>query len=123
MHHACQHREIIQSTFDASSNGRIHFGQVIGQLVSAGVESYHVDYRSARATCYLPAAETLDLPFDPPGDPIGEAFDAEAIQSAIRGAQQSKVMYPEFKHLSTRWLHRLHGVDHRPPCQLLRAQG
>ena len=40
-------RAVIQSTFEASNQGAIHFGQVIGQLVEAGVESYHVDYRSA----------------------------------------------------------------------------
>jgi hypothetical protein len=33
-----------------TSHATIHFGQVIGQLVGAGVESYHVDDRSGRAT-------------------------------------------------------------------------
>lgn len=41
-------RSTIQATFDASNQGTLHFGQVIAQLVGAGVESYHVDYRSGR---------------------------------------------------------------------------
>ena len=46
-------RTTIQTTFDASNQGTIHFGQVIGQLMSAGVESHHVDYRAGRTICYL----------------------------------------------------------------------
>jgi uncharacterized protein YbcV (DUF1398 family) len=31
---------------------------------------------------------------------IGQAFYADAVRAAIRGAQQGRVMYPEFKRLS-----------------------
>ena len=93
-------RALIQSTFQASNQGSIHFGQVIGQLMSAGVETYHVDYRSGRATYYLPGGETLDCDFEKPQNGISEAFDAAAIRAAIVGAQQGQVMYPEFKLLS-----------------------
>jgi uncharacterized protein YbcV (DUF1398 family) len=93
-------RAIIQSTFDASNSGSIHFGQVIGQLMGAGVEAYHVDYRSGRTTCYMPDGDTLDLTFELPRHGINETFDGDAVRSAIRGAQQGKVMYPEFKHIS-----------------------
>jgi uncharacterized protein YbcV (DUF1398 family) len=92
-------RDTIQSTFDASNQGRIHFGEVVRQLSAAEVESYHVDYRAGRCTCYLPNGETMELAFEPTGK-ARAAFDAEAIRSAILGAQQGKVMYPEFKRLS-----------------------
>jgi len=95
-------RELIQSTFTASNAGRIHFGQVIGDLTLAAVESYHVDYRSGRTTYYLRGTETIDLDFGLPKAGIAEAFDGEAVRSAIRGAQAGKVMYPEFKDLSQR---------------------
>ena len=39
---------VIQSTFEASNQGSIHFGEVIARLMSVQVESYHVDYRSGR---------------------------------------------------------------------------
>ena len=93
-------RALIQSTFTASNNGSIHFGQVIGQLISAGVEAYQVDYRAGRATYYLPNGATFDLDFTRPQQGIAETFDVAAIRAAIRGAQQGTVMYPEFKVLS-----------------------
>lgn len=93
-------RAVIQATFEASNRGSIHFGEVIQQLVSAGVESYHVDYRSGRGTYYLPDGATLDLAFERPTDGIGEVFDGDGVRAAILGAQQGRVMYPAFKQLS-----------------------
>jgi len=95
-------RALIQSTFDASNSGGIHFPEVIGRLVSAGVESYHVDYRSGRTTYYLPDGETLDLNFDRPIEGIAASFNGQAVREAIVGAQSGRVMYPEFKKLSQR---------------------
>lgn len=92
----------IRATFDASSQGAIHFGQVIAQLVDAGVESYHVDYRSGRTTYYLPDGSTADFSFERPQHGITDAFDGDALRAAILGAQQGRVMYPEFKPLSQR---------------------
>lgn len=92
----------IRSTFDASKLGTIHFGQVIGQLVGAGVESYHVDYRSGRTTCYLPDGATVDVDFERPQEGIADAFDVGAVRAAIQDAQQGRVMYLEFKTLTQR---------------------
>jgi uncharacterized protein YbcV (DUF1398 family) len=97
-----QTRAAIQSTFEASNSGSIHFGEVIGQLMAVRVESYHVDYRCGRTTFYLPDGATLDLGFEQPLDGIAEDFDGAAVRSAIVGAQQGRVMYPEFKRLSQR---------------------
>jgi uncharacterized protein YbcV (DUF1398 family) len=90
----------IQSVFEASSEGSIHFGQVIGQLMEVRVESYHIDYRSGRATYFLPDGATLDLNFEKPEQGIADVFDGDAVRAAILGAQQGRVMYPEFKRLS-----------------------
>ncbi|AVP96993.1 DUF1398 domain-containing protein [Ahniella affigens] len=95
-------RAAIQATFDASNQGTIHFGQVIGQLVAAGVESYHVDYRSGRTTYYLPDGSTADFSFERPTEGIAEPFDANALRATIVAAQQGQVMYPEFKPRSQR---------------------
>lgn len=92
----------IRSTFEASNEGRIHFGQVIGQLVAAGVESYHVDYRCGGSTCFLPDGESLDFTFEKPVEGIADAFDGDAVRAAIRGAQRGEVMYPAFKTLTQR---------------------
>lgn len=93
-------RAVIQSTFEASNKGSIHFGEVIGRLMSVQVESYHVDYRSGRTTYHLADDTTLDLGFEQPQERISEAFDGAAVRAAILGAQQGRVMYPEFKRLS-----------------------
>jgi uncharacterized protein YbcV (DUF1398 family) len=95
-------RATIQSTFEASNQGSIHFGLVIDQLVGAGVESYQVDYRSGRTTYYLPDGATADFSFERPQHGIAETFDGAAVRAAILGAQQGRVMYPEFKKLSQR---------------------
>ena len=92
--------DIIVSTFEASNQGRMHFGDVIGQLMQARVESYHVDYRAGRATYYLPDGATLDCALDPPAQGVADTFDVEALRAGIRGAQQGLVMYPQFKQLS-----------------------
>lgn len=91
---------IIRTTFELSNHGSIHFGQVIGQLVEAGVESYHVDYRSGRTTYYLPDGSTADFHFERPQQGIADAFDSDAVHAAVIGAQQGRVLYPEFKTLS-----------------------
>ncbi|QBK05914.1 DUF1398 domain-containing protein [Hylemonella gracilis] len=90
----------IESTFAASKAGSIHFGQVVDRLMAAGVEAYHVDYRAARVTYYLPDDETHTLGFEPPAVPVAPAFNAEGMVAAIRGAQAGTVKYPEFKRLS-----------------------
>jgi len=93
-------RKLIEESAAGSSEGRLHFGQVIGMLMEAGVESYVADYRTRKTTYYLPGGETLALDLAMPDVAIAEVFDAAAIQAAIRGSQQGLVKYPEFKRLS-----------------------
>lgn len=90
----------IQSTFEASNESRIHFGEVIAQLLGAGVEAYHVDYRAGRSTYYMPDGTAHTLAFAPAGDAVAATFDASGMVNAIRGAQAGAVKYPEFKKLS-----------------------
>jgi uncharacterized protein YbcV (DUF1398 family) len=91
---------LIRETLDASNDGRIHFGQVVGNLISAGVESYAVDYRTGRVTYYMPCGETLTLLQAPANNQIATEFSGPAIKEVILGAQRGEVMYPQFKQLS-----------------------
>jgi uncharacterized protein YbcV (DUF1398 family) len=91
---------LIREAADGATEGRLHFGQVIGLLVEAGVESYAVDYRTRRTTYYLPSGKTVGIDLQMQEVGIAEAFDTNAIRAAIRGAQQGVVKYPEFKRLS-----------------------
>jgi uncharacterized protein YbcV (DUF1398 family) len=98
MEHAVE--TVIRETLDASNEGRIHFGQVVGNLLSAGLESYVVDYRTGRATYYMPCGETLTLEQELPKIDIAAEFSSSGIKEAILGAQRGEVMYPQFKQLS-----------------------
>lgn len=95
-----QAENAIRDVFAASLAGRMHFGEVVETLLGLGIESYHVDYRTLRSTYYARNDETLAMDLPPRHVPIADAFDKEALQAAIRGSQQGKVMYPEFKRLS-----------------------
>lgn len=92
-------RLILQAT-EGSNQGRLHFGEVVGLMIEAGVESYAVDYRGCQTTCYRSNGEVFKLDLEIPSVEIPEAFDGEGVKSAIRAAQQGVVMYPEFKRLS-----------------------
>ncbi len=76
--------------------GRMSFGELVGALIKAGVESYHADYRSGRTTYYLPDGAAFSVPLSTPDLPIATAFDPLALEAAIRGSQRGEVEYPEF---------------------------
>lgn len=61
-----------------------------------------MDYRSGRTTYYLPDGSTVDFNFERPQHGIADVFNGDAVRAAILGAQQGRVMYPEFKKLSQR---------------------
>jgi uncharacterized protein YbcV (DUF1398 family) len=89
-------QHVIESCADASKAGEISFGEVIAALDEHGVESYHADYRLGSLHYYLPSGETHNVTLSVPAQRIGEAFDAEALKEAIRGAQRGELKYPEF---------------------------
>lgn len=92
--------DIIRQTFEASQAGSIHFGQVIGALMSVDVESYFVDYRTRQVTYYFPNDETFSLQYAAEQEVFGDDFVQADVKAAIVGAQKGEVMYPEFKKLT-----------------------
>jgi uncharacterized protein YbcV (DUF1398 family) len=91
---------LILKAAHGSHDGRLHFGEVIELLMRADVESYHADYRSRRTTYYLPDGATFNVELPSIDVLIADVFDAAAVRAAIAGAQQGRVMYPEFKQLT-----------------------
>jgi uncharacterized protein YbcV (DUF1398 family) len=93
-------RNTIEQCANQSYEGSISFGQAIGNLMQAGVESYHADYRQPATTYYLPTDENVRLALKVPELQISKEFDKNALQNAIRGAQRGEVKYLQFMELS-----------------------
>lgn len=93
-------KSTILEAVNGSSEGRLHFGQVVGLLMEAGVESYVADYRAQRTTHYLPDGQVVEVDMQGGRVDIAQAFDASGVKAAIRGAQEGRVMYPDFKRLT-----------------------
>jgi len=91
---------LVHEAVRGSSEGRLHFGQVIELLMKAGVESYAADYRARQTTFHFPDGETLGIELKMPDVEIARDFGGAAIRAAIAASQQGVVQYPEFKRLS-----------------------
>jgi len=91
---------VVEECAHGSHAGTMDFGTVVGKLIAAGIESYHADYRHGDTTYYLPSGATHAVKLAVPGLPVAEAFDARAVEAAVRGAQRGDVKYQEFMRLT-----------------------
>lgn len=91
---------VIDENSKKSHTGTIDFGTVVANLMAVGVESYHADYRRGETTYYLPGGETHITRLPATDIKIADAFSAEAVQAAVRGAQAGRVKYPQFVELT-----------------------
>ena len=64
------------------------FPEIVRALIEAGFESYAVDFRRAVAIYYLPDGRSIELAAHRTSGAVAAAFDAGALQAAIREAQQ-----------------------------------
>lgn len=79
---------VAKACLDAAESNTMTFPQIAGALMAAGFESYIVDFRRRRTTYYLPDGDSVELAIHEIADPVSPSFDAAAIQTAIREAQQ-----------------------------------
>jgi uncharacterized protein YbcV (DUF1398 family) len=84
---------IAETCLHAAENGTMDFPQIVMTLIDAGFESYCVDYRRGTATYYMPDGESVELPTPAVRGPVAKAYDANAIQAAIREAQTNAPGY------------------------------
>jgi uncharacterized protein YbcV (DUF1398 family) len=86
----------IRECAELSAAGKIHFGEVVGRLMAAGIERYHADYTRMETTYYTPEGGSCAVPMahDPPS--IARAFSAAQVEAAVRQAQRGEIMYPQF---------------------------
>jgi uncharacterized protein YbcV (DUF1398 family) len=86
-------RAIAKACLDGAETNSMNFLQTVETLIREGFESYAIDFRRATATFYLSDGDCLELPAHRPDLPIAATFDASAVQSAIREAQQQVAGY------------------------------
>jgi uncharacterized protein YbcV (DUF1398 family) len=80
--------DIAAACLAGAESNTISFPDIIAALMKAGFDGYMVDYRRGHASYYGPGGISIDLAMHPVSVPMAAAFDAAAIQAAIRAAQQ-----------------------------------
>lgn len=88
--------QVIEQCASDSYAGTKSFGEIVGALSQAGIESYYADYRAGSTTYYLPDGSSHAIKLVRPEVNIPTPFNAGDVQAAIRGAQRGEVKYPEF---------------------------
>ncbi len=88
---------IIHAAAQATLAGGTPFPEIVGQLLAAGVELYHVDYLGLRKTFHDgeggAVVTTISYENLPPVAPV---FDATALRANILDSQQNGQHFREF---------------------------
>ncbi len=77
--------------------GNISFPDVVGQLLAAGVEYYHVDYIGMKKTFYSATGDMVVTPISYEKLPsVAAEFSAEELRADILDSQQNGQKYRDF---------------------------
>lgn len=79
----------------ASDEERRSFPEVVGMLVAAGVERYHMDLARSERTFYMPDGSSERIPTQKHPDAVGP-FAASEVDAAVRSVQRGEIQYQEF---------------------------
>jgi uncharacterized protein YbcV (DUF1398 family) len=90
----------IHEVMKATQAGMLTFPNVVRRFLEAGVESYFVDFATARETVYGVSGETLTESVALAIGPVAVSFSEDRIVAAIRAAQADTIRYPEFVKLA-----------------------
>jgi len=89
--------EIITKTARETLAGTISFPEVVGQLLSAGVEYYHVDYVALRKSFYSATGDVVVTPITYENLPsVATDFDTAALRANIFDSQRNGQKYRQF---------------------------
>lgn len=89
-------KTVCETCLRGSYDGTLDFPQQLGMLVTAGVEGYLVDLRTAKQTYYLATGGALTLDAEKTGDAIAPAFEASGVEAAVRQSQAGTHTYRDF---------------------------
>jgi uncharacterized protein YbcV (DUF1398 family) len=89
-------KTVIHDCAAASHEERANFGEIVGRLMGAGIERYHVDFVRRDTIYYLPdGAHEVVLLQTVSRDPA-ETFSAAGVAAAVKGAQSGALKYNAF---------------------------
>ncbi len=89
--------EIIAQTARKTLAGTLSFPEVVGRLLAAGVEYYHVDYVALRKTFYSADGNVAVTPINYEGlPPVALEFSIENLRANILDSQRNGQSYREF---------------------------
>lgn len=80
-------QDLARATLEGAESGAQSFPEGVRVLMAAGFDGYAVDFRCTTRTYYMPDGDSLALKIARSGA-VAERFNAAAIRSAIREAQQ-----------------------------------
>ena len=75
-------REVIEKCTHESHAGLLTFPEVLGCLMTVGVESYLVDYRDQSTTYYFSTNEAIRIPMKMPSTEIPTPFNKDGVISS-----------------------------------------
>lgn len=89
--------ELVKKAAEATLVGIKSFPEIVGMLVEAGVEYYHVDYVGLRKTFYSVSGEVVITPINYDGLPsVADDFDLAALRAGILDSQRNGQKYRDF---------------------------
>jgi len=89
--------EIIVEAARATLAGTMSFPEVVGKLLAAGVEYYHVDYVGMRKTFYSPEGDIVVTPINYEGLPVvAPELNTEILRVVILASQRDGQKYRDF---------------------------
>ena len=89
--------ELVQQAALATLQGTKPFPEIVGMLLEAGVEYYHVDYVRLRKTFYSGEGAVVSMPIPIEGlPPVAADFDAAALRANILDSQQNGQTWRDF---------------------------
>jgi uncharacterized protein YbcV (DUF1398 family) len=80
--------QIAQECLGGAERNTMTFPEIVGTLSKAGFEGYAIDFRRASATYYRSDGDSIVLSTHSTGTPVADVWNPDAVQTAIREAQQ-----------------------------------
>ncbi len=88
--------EILEQSVINAQEGHKPFPEIVGDLLTAGVSRYHIDFLRAEKTFYLRNDESYVVSITMPDTEIAQDFDQPAMLAAIRASQTEGQKFPVF---------------------------